>query len=237
MISRREVPGAACRSGSDAVLCRVRASGDGDGCGQSVCACSRLMRSRAKGGAAWISYRVPMAGGPRRMCCFDSSAQANGGCCGRCRLERGDGVVLSAVDPPPPTAARIVIEPPTEMRVFVRVDNRAVVRVRTFSLDCDVDASGVSVTTLDNVAVDESVAWLTRIITAPSDSDVNRNALQMPALSALAPPPWHGRDRSIDRPGPRRSAAAHAQPGAVLAGAARRRPGRSHDPQRHRCRS
>jgi hypothetical protein len=55
--------------------------------------------------------------GQRRMCCFDSAVQASTGCCGRCQLERGDGIVLSDVAPSVP-ATRIVVEAPSEMRVF-----------------------------------------------------------------------------------------------------------------------
>ncbi len=134
----------------------------------------------AKGGVTWISYRVPMAGGPRRMCCFDSSNRQAGDCCGRCRLEQGDGVMLSSADAPAP-GSRIVVEPPSDMRVFVRVENRAVVRLRTFSLDCDVDAGGMPVVPLENVSVDESVAWLMTIVRSTGGEDTVR----MPALSAL----------------------------------------------------
>ena len=139
----------------------------------------------AKGGVAWLSYRVPMVG-QRRMCCFDSAVQASTVCCGRCRLERGDGIVLSDAEPSSPADSRIVVEPPSEMRVFVRVENRAVSRIRTFSLDCDVDAGGATVTALENVAVAESVAWLATVVTLPSDVGDSRNRLQMSALSALA---------------------------------------------------
>ena len=139
----------------------------------------------AKGGVAWVSYRVPMIG-QRRMCCFDSAAQAATGCCGRCQLERGDGIVLSDTEPPPPAASRIVVEPPSEMRVFVRVEDGAVSRIRTFSLDCDVDAGGATVATLENVGVNDSVAWLATMVALASDTTDSRNRLQMSALSALA---------------------------------------------------
>jgi len=140
----------------------------------------------AKGSVAWIAYQVPMVGGPRRMCCFDSSTQASAGCCGRCQLERSDGVVLTDVEPASPAVSRIVVEAPSEMRVFVRVENRAVSRIRTFSLDCDVDAGGATVTALENVPVNDSVAWLTTVVALPSDAGDSRNRLQVTALSALA---------------------------------------------------
>lgn len=134
----------------------------------------------AKGGVAWVEYRVPMVGGSRRMCCFDSAAARGADCCGRCRLEGRDGVVLNNSNQPEPAAARIVVEPPSEMRVFARVENRSVTRLRIFSLDCDVDADGVTVTTLSGISADDSVAWLAALIRSGGDPAT------IPALSALA---------------------------------------------------
>jgi len=136
----------------------------------------------AKGGVTWVEYRVPMVGGSRRMCCFDSAAPRGADCCGRCRLEGRDGVVLNNSNQPEPAAARIVVEPPSEMRVFARIENRSVTRLRIFSLDCDVDPDGVAVTTLSGISLDESVAWLAALIRA----EPTLNTVQMPALSALA---------------------------------------------------
>lgn len=176
------VPGASCR-----VLLVVWAAlvGAADAAGAQTLR-QEIDAIAAMGGVGWVSYRVPMVGAQRRMCCFDSSAQASTGCCGRCQLERGDGIVLSDVEPSSPAASRIVVEAPSEMRVFVRVENRVVSRIRTFSLDCDVDAGGATVTALENVAVNESVTWLATVVTLPSDAADSRNRLQMSALSALA---------------------------------------------------
>ena len=140
----------------------------------------------AKAPVTWIEYRVPMAGGSRRMCCFDSLNPGHRGtdCCGRCRLEGGDGVFLA--DDTPPAPARIVVEPASEMRVFARIENRVITRVRVFSLDCDVDADGLTVVPLTGVNVDESVAWLAALVQSTSDTSTRLNVVHMPALSALA---------------------------------------------------
>jgi hypothetical protein len=137
----------------------------------------RIAAAAPGDGVTWVAYRVPMAG-PRRMCCFDSAATRDPVCCGRCLLERGDGIVSNDPDLPVAAGSRIVIEAPTEMRVFVRVENRSVVRLRTFSLDCDVDAGGMPVVAIENVAVDESVAWLAALARSTSET--------ASALSALA---------------------------------------------------
>ena len=120
------------------------------------------------------------------MCCFDSAASRGADCCGRCRLEGRDGIVLNNSNQPEPAAARIVVEPPSEMRVFARIENRSVTRLRIFSLDCDVDADGVAVTTLSGISADESVAWLAALIRSAGDTTPTLNTVQMPALSALA---------------------------------------------------
>jgi len=143
----------------------------------------RVDAAAARATVTWIEYRVPMVGGARRMCCFDSSSRG-ADCCGHCRLEGGDGVFLAADTQPAPT--RIVVEPPSEMRVFARFENRALTRVRIFSLDCDVDADGVSVVPLTGVTVDDSVAWLATLVRSTTDLSTRLNAIEMPALSALA---------------------------------------------------
>jgi len=143
----------------------------------------RVDAASAKAPVTWIEYRVPMVGGARRMCCIDSS-RGDTDCCRRCRLEGGDGVFLASDTTPAP--ARIVVEPPSEMRVFARFENRALTRVRIFSLDCDVDADGVTLVPLTGVAVDDSVAWLAALVRSSSDTPTRLNAIDMPALSALA---------------------------------------------------
>jgi HEAT repeat protein len=139
----------------------------------------------AKGGVAWIEYRVPMLDGSRRLCCFDA-AQRSGNCCGQCRLEDRDGVVLTGGGPAATPSSRITIEPPGEMRVFARLENRSVTRLRIFSLDCDIDAAGAAVTTLSGVSADGSVAWLAALIRGAGDATSSLNTVHMPALSALA---------------------------------------------------
>ena len=149
----------------------------------------RIDAAAAKAPVTWIEYRVPMAGGARRMCCFDSSNRGID-CCGRCRLEGGDGVFLAGDTPPAP--ARIVVEPPSEMRVFARIENRVITRLRVFSLDCDIDADGLTLVPLTGVNLDESVAWLAALVRSTTDASPRLNTVHMPALSALALHPGNG---------------------------------------------
>ena len=181
------VLGGTCRvlGGSRRVLAAITIVLAADAAGAQTLQ-QRIDVATVKGGAAWIEYRVPMLGGTRRLCCFDSSVQRTGDCCGQCRLEGRDGIVLAGDNPAGPEAARIVVEAPSEMRVFARLENRVVTRLRVFSLDCDLDTTGASVSTLTGISVDESVAWLAALVRSADDPSTRLNAVHLPALSALA---------------------------------------------------
>ena len=141
----------------------------------------------ARGGAAWIAYRAPMTGGQRQMCCYDSVSSTND-CCGICMLERGSGVTMTTGDRQA-RGTRIVLEPATEFLVLARVENGAVGRVRTFTPDCDVDASGMTVVWLTDVKPEESVTWLTSLVSAGGAGGAStdyRSRVAKPALVALA---------------------------------------------------
>lgn len=170
----------------------------------------------AQGGPRWVAYRVPMIGGSRRMCCWDSASAASD-CCGQCQLERGGGVTL---EQPPRSAdrdasTRITIEPPSDMLVFARVENKQIVRLRTFTPDCDIDAGGMAVVWLENVREDESARWLAALARTPQAAGQNLGAaagpgsgVQRPAISALALHPTQTAVTTLiaiarDDPGPR----------------------------------
>ena len=138
----------------------------------------------ARGGAAWIGYRVPMTAGPRQMCCFDNISAVND-CCGVCRLERGSGVTMTTGDTQL-RGTRIALEPPTEFLVLARVENGTVGRVRSFTPDCEVDAGGMPVVWLGDVKPDDSVAWLTSLIQANVTTTDYRGRVAKPAVAALA---------------------------------------------------
>lgn len=118
-----------------------------------------LQAAAARPGVTWVGYRVPMIPGPRQMCCYDSTSSISGDCCGTCRLESGGGVTMSTGDLPQ-RGARIVLEPATEFLVLARLEAGAITRIRTFTPDCDVDASGMTLVLFTDVKPDDSVAWL-----------------------------------------------------------------------------
>jgi len=138
----------------------------------------------ARGGAAWIGYRVPMVPGRRQMCCFDVVTDGSV-CCGRCRLEAGGGVTMTTGDANT-AQQRVVLEPPTEFLVLARVDGGAVERIRTFSPDCDIDAGGMPVVWLEGVHADDSVAWLAGLIAGSAAAGGRADRLTNPAMAAIA---------------------------------------------------
>ena len=159
--------------------------------------------------AAWIGYRVPMVAGSRQMCCYDTVSDA-GTCCGRCRLDGGGGVTMNtgnAGDPAAMSGSRVMLEPPTEFLVLARVEGGSVMRLRTFTPDCDIDAGGMPVVWLTDVKPDDSVAWLASLVAstgdgpgAPGDGGdgTRHQRVGKPAISAIALHSGPAADRALD---------------------------------------
>jgi len=139
----------------------------------------------ARGGVAWVGYRMPMVAGPRQMCCVDtiSDSSLSGGLC---RLESGGGVSMNTGDGRDRNGSRVTLEPATEFLVLARLENGSVSRVRTFTPDCDVDAAGMPLVWLNDVKPDESVAWLASLVTASPDAGDRHDRVGRTAMSAVA---------------------------------------------------
>lgn len=136
----------------------------------------------SQGRAVWIGYRTAMIPGERHMCCSDLVTTA-GACCGVCRLESGGGVTMT----PNPGASRIVLEPPADVLIMGRIESGAVVRLRIFTPDCDIDGSAMPIVWFENVRSADSEAWLTALVRTDTAGDRDReNRVVRPAISALA---------------------------------------------------
>jgi hypothetical protein len=142
----------------------------------------REVQAAGAGGTTWIGYRTPMVPGQRHICCSDSIPSA-GDCCGRCRLEGGGGVTMSHAGGGDPR--RIVLEPPSDLLILARVDDRRVTRLRTFSPDCDIDGDGMPIVWLEQVPAAASIAWLTALVNTTGDREQAGRVIR-PALAALA---------------------------------------------------
>lgn len=125
------------------------------------------------GGPAWLGYEVegiPGSGSRFTDCSPDTQPPMDGdGCCGVYRLEgarpglQSDGV---------PTA-------PAKLDVLVRIDHGNVDKIR-FGYRCQLDAGGLPFTWLTGVTAQDSVTWLSSLLTA------DRPKLTDEALAAIA---------------------------------------------------
>jgi hypothetical protein len=151
----------------------------------------------ARGAVVWVGYRAPMVAGPRQMCCYDTISDVNG-TGGMCRLESGSGVSMSTGDSLTQRGTRIMLEPSTEFLVLARLENSAVVRVRTFTPVCDVDAGGMPVVWLTDVKADDSIAWLSSLVTAAADAADGKDRVAKTAMSAIALHDAPAADRTLE---------------------------------------
>ena len=89
----------------------------------------------------WIGYAQPMIDGEHNMCDYWN-----------------DGMRFSSSTDP------IRLEPADFFFVLFRVENKDIIRIRTFSANCPLDAGGKPVHWFNNVAVTDSVAYLKTFI-------------------------------------------------------------------------
>jgi hypothetical protein len=82
--------------------------------------------------------------------------------------------------------SRIALEPATEILVLARLEARTIVRLRTATPDCEIDAGGVPVVWLDGVKPDDSVAWLTSLVNTIPAAGERFDRVVKPAVLALA---------------------------------------------------
>ena len=153
----------------------------------------------ARTGVTWIGYRMPMVAGPRQMCCYDtiSDSSFSGG---MCRLESGGGVSMNTGDLRGRDGLRVTLEPATEFLVLARLESGAVTRVRTFTPDCDIDATALALVWLTDVKPDESIAWLASLVAdAPDSSGDRHDRVAKTAVSAVALHNAPAADRALER--------------------------------------
>ena len=151
----------------------------------------------ARGGVTWIGYRVPMVAGPRQMCCFDTISEPSFSG-GMCRLESGGGVSMNSGDLRDRNGSRITLEPATEFLVLARLEGGSVSRVRSFTPDCDVDATAMPLVWLNDVKPDESVAWLSSLVAAAPDTGDRHDRVGKTAMSAVALHRVPSADRALE---------------------------------------
>lgn len=129
-------------------------------------------------GTAWLGYSVAMVDGDHQLCCWNGP----GACCGHCRLESGGvtGVTTGAGGAGAP-GRPVSLEPRRLLFVLIRVTGGGVDRIRLFSEECVLDASGTTLHWIGSARPADSVALL-----ASFTSQAHSNRLADGALSALA---------------------------------------------------
>jgi hypothetical protein len=113
----------------------------------------------AQGAPAWVAYRVSTLRGPQHMCNTNSW-----------------------------TSNKVMLEPASELTILVRVENGRMDRLQTVTPDCEVDAGGLSVVSLEGVTAAQSAAWLTAQIKSADMSGQRESRVVRSALAALI---WH----------------------------------------------
>lgn len=119
----------------------------------------------------WIGYTVPVIPGDRHSCCWSNDSRG-------CGLEGQRSNVFAAPGGP------VKLEGPTHATVLLRVDNKQVEKIRSFSMDCPLDAGGLTLAWLSEVRPAESVAMLERYVGAPNQHRLGEGALHAIAMHA-----------------------------------------------------
>jgi hypothetical protein len=125
---------------------------------------------------AWIGYAMPIIPGEHNMCCNYSQ-----GCCAGCQLEgRKTGNIANQISSP------IKLEGPRQFFVLLRVEQKRVEKIRSFTEDCELDAGGLPFIWLTDVRPAESIALLSSFaVTDERDTRDSRKVADS-AVSAIA---------------------------------------------------
>jgi hypothetical protein len=132
----------------------------------------------------WIAYAAPLIPGDRSMCCWTTN---NGVSCQGCMLEPG------AANFPVASNTTVRLEGATEFYVFFRVEARQVEKIRTFSIDCNIDAGGLPLIYLTGANAGESVALLETFVRGTDRRVANS------AISAIGMHRDAAADAALDR--------------------------------------
>jgi hypothetical protein len=82
--------------------------------------------------------------------------------------------------------ARVLLEPPAEFYVLARMEAGAIVRLRSFTPECDIDAGGLPLVWLTDLKPADGVAWLVQM--ARTSPDVNLRKAAVTALTRAGDP-------------------------------------------------
>src|SRR5258706_1810474 len=125
----------------------------------SVAASSDLGAQIRGARTKYIGYAVPEVEGERVMCCFESYGEFRSG--GKCSLDH-DGSSFTNNDD------HEQLHPVSDVfAILYRIENGEIARVRSYSMECVLDANGAAVTWIDGVDPRKSVALIASLIAGP----------------------------------------------------------------------
>ncbi len=153
--------------------------------------------ARNASGPLWIGYAVPIVAGNRSICCSDSSGSWADGerTCGPCHLEENRASSMDLQDAP-----RVKLEATATLLVLFRAADHRVMKIRSFTDTCALDAGGLQVYWLTEVRPPESVALLEGFLRgAGSRQTEDDEHLARSALAAIALTDSPAADQAIDR--------------------------------------
>ena len=107
-------------------------------------------------GPAWMGYVVPSIPGSHFSVCSNGDSRRQDGCCGVYQLE-GENNNYRSSDGDYATD--------TSIAVLARIDKGTVDKIRFIGSSCELDAGGLPFTWLTDVKPDDSIAWLSSLVT------------------------------------------------------------------------
>jgi HEAT repeat protein len=132
---------------------------------------------------AWVGYGVPEIAGERSVCCGNYT-DGDEMSCGTCRLEKeGSGLGGTTRSN---SNGTMKLEGARELFVLFRLEGKQVVRIRTASADCTLDAGGLPFVWLTGVKPSESVALLEGYVRGANFEEHGDHKIGHGALTAIA---------------------------------------------------
>jgi hypothetical protein len=73
--------------------------------------------------------------------------------------------------------SRILLEPPSEFYILARMEAGEIVRLRSLTPECDIDAGGLTLVWLTDLKPADGVAWLVQLARASKDINIKKAAV------------------------------------------------------------
>lgn len=125
-------------------------------------------------GPAWIGYAVAKIPGHGQSCCWNDDGRG-------CGLEGNRNANMQRQP-----AGPVQLEGPTHVAVLLRAEGGVIGKIRTFTIDCPLDAGGLPLHWLSGVRPAESIAMLLRSANEEPAAGDRRKSARDSAVHAIA---------------------------------------------------